>query len=287
MKFTPEVIAALQTLKNAAENDFERHRISVLEKDLTAPPVVEIIDENYQFFCGEVFHKDKGGHFRRDTSLHRFVFYYYNGDIPNGYEIHHKDLDPSNNATENLQLLSKSEHQKLHHKLNRETQTCPVCGKLFVASNRNGRTRFCSQKCKDSIKNLNLESVEKICPICGKSFSPKDKRRACCSQECTDKLKSKNHTNKHQPRNCAVCGKVFIPKDKRNVCCSRDCGSKYAAKNKKESRQKVVIKRTCPTCGKIFEVPFKSSKRRFCSTSCGTIHQWNEKKSEQNLSQQS
>ena len=37
MKFTPEVIAALQVLKDNAENDFERHRIDILERDLTAP----------------------------------------------------------------------------------------------------------------------------------------------------------------------------------------------------------------------------------------------------------
>lgn len=35
MKFTAEVVAALETLRQAAENDFERHRLDVLEKDLT------------------------------------------------------------------------------------------------------------------------------------------------------------------------------------------------------------------------------------------------------------
>lgn len=35
-------------------------------------------------------------------------------EIPKGFVIHHKDFDPHNNAIENLELLSNSEHMKLH-----------------------------------------------------------------------------------------------------------------------------------------------------------------------------
>lgn len=48
MKFTPEVQAALAVLRANAENDFEHHRLDVLERDLTAPPVVEVIDDKHQ-----------------------------------------------------------------------------------------------------------------------------------------------------------------------------------------------------------------------------------------------
>lgn len=48
MEMTPEVITALTVLRNAAENDFERHRINVLERDLTSPPRVEVIDSAHQ-----------------------------------------------------------------------------------------------------------------------------------------------------------------------------------------------------------------------------------------------
>ena len=46
MKFTPEVIAALNVLRNAAENDFERHRLDVLERDLAATRRNKINDNN-------------------------------------------------------------------------------------------------------------------------------------------------------------------------------------------------------------------------------------------------
>ena len=41
MQMTDKVRVALAVLRDAAENDFERHRLDVLERDLTTPPVVE------------------------------------------------------------------------------------------------------------------------------------------------------------------------------------------------------------------------------------------------------
>ena len=33
------------------------------------------------------------------------------------YDVHHKDMNKLNNVVENLQILTRSEHQKIHHKL--------------------------------------------------------------------------------------------------------------------------------------------------------------------------
>lgn len=35
------------------------------------------------------------------------------------YDVHHKDGDKTNNNLSNLQILTRSEHQKLHWKLNK------------------------------------------------------------------------------------------------------------------------------------------------------------------------
>ena len=118
MKFTPEVVAALQTLKNAAETDFELHRVNVLERDLTAPPVVEIIDDAHQKFDGIVYRiKKSDKHFHSTGSkLHRVVWRYYHGEIPNDYIVHHIDHNPKNNAIENLLIMTRKDHQSLHGK---------------------------------------------------------------------------------------------------------------------------------------------------------------------------
>jgi HNH endonuclease len=46
--------------------------------------------------------------------MHRKVWEDAHGDIPDGHLIHHIDGDPSNYALENLQMLTYSQHQRLH-----------------------------------------------------------------------------------------------------------------------------------------------------------------------------
>ena len=47
---------------------------------------------------------------RRNYYIHRFVFETFKGEIPKGKEIDHWDMDRSNNAIQNLQLLTQKEN---------------------------------------------------------------------------------------------------------------------------------------------------------------------------------
>lgn len=46
----------------------------------------------------------------RPFYYHRVIWFYFNGDIPQGYEINHKDEDKSNNALCNLELLTRGDN---------------------------------------------------------------------------------------------------------------------------------------------------------------------------------
>src|SRR5258708_34115390 len=48
------------------------------------------------------------------SGLHVEIWKDAHGAMPAGYEIHHKDHNPLNNAIENLECLSKEDHQKRH-----------------------------------------------------------------------------------------------------------------------------------------------------------------------------
>ena len=150
----PELVKKLLAeLKSLTSNDFELHRVEVLEKDLLEGlPVVEVIDDTHQKFNGVTYVKSNSGHFRTASyPIHRAVYEYYCGEIPAGnYNIHHIDLNKENNSVENLQLLTSSEHQKLHNEIEREKhqRLCPICGKTFIYKNGNTSQIYCSHTCR-------------------------------------------------------------------------------------------------------------------------------------------
>ena len=73
--------------------------------------------EKFVYFDGYKFTRDnKTGYYLNSTirqRLHRYVWEFYNGPIPKGYHIHHKDFNKANNDISNLQLLSLEEHEKI------------------------------------------------------------------------------------------------------------------------------------------------------------------------------
>lgn len=72
-----------------------------------------------------------------------------------GFEVHHVDFNRSNDSKENLVLLSRHDHAKLHSEIKQKKSTiqmvCTVCKKEFPIKKHRlrekGRGKYCSQKC--------------------------------------------------------------------------------------------------------------------------------------------
>ena len=276
MKFTPEVIAALETLRKNAENDFELHRLEVLENDLISPPVVEQVDETHQMFKGVKFCLNTSGHYTKSWSaVHQAVWRYYFGEIPEGYEIHHRDGDKSNNDIYNLQMLTKAEHRKVHfakphlRENFKKAFKCDYCHKEFSAIDC-GTNRFCSPECKSAFfYRYKKNQVERTCAYCGKIFTTsKYNNTKCCSASCARKLAVQQNLEEVP---CPVCGENFFrEKNSNKIYCSKKCYEKV-------NRQKRFEKRICAYCGKTFET-WKYSKTQCCSKSCGAKWSLSKKK---------
>jgi len=235
MKFTPEVIAALAVLREHAENDFEHHRLDVLERDLTAPSTVEVIDDTHQKFNGVIYRKNKKGHYANFLPIHRAVWIYHNGEMPEGdYEIHHIDTDKANNDISNLQCLTKAEQHRVHMKTAPAREhICKNCGKKVTSTSTKGHVGCYSKDCLHALSYKKRHET-RTCALCGKKFSVyKYSHTKCCSQSCAAKLLRSTPSN--NVKNCPVCGKEFETKVSNQIYCSNYC-EQIARRSKKANK---------------------------------------------------
>ena len=66
--------------------------------------------------------------------VHRIIWECVNGEIPEGYDIHHIDGNPMNNSIHNLEMIDAFEHNSMHKKGNkncvgRKIDNPPMLGK--------------------------------------------------------------------------------------------------------------------------------------------------------------
>lgn len=154
-------------------------------------------DREYKFFDGRRFFCDEKGYWkstdREGKFLHVAIWEAAHGKVPKGYHIHHIDLNPANNALENLQLLSMSEHMSLHAKLRaklpksyNKPRVCTFCGKTFMASRSDAK--FCSANCQVRWRyHQGLCHTKRICAHCGAEFLAVNPRTRYCSMQCAAK----------------------------------------------------------------------------------------------------
>lgn len=85
--------------------------------------MVSVLSDSQVAFNGVKFTKDnRTGYYLstiaiedgRRTRLHRYIWQYYNGPIPEGYDIHHKDRDKGNNNVDNLTIMRGNKHKQMH-----------------------------------------------------------------------------------------------------------------------------------------------------------------------------
>jgi hypothetical protein len=174
---------------------------------------------------------------RVKKQLHHAIWESHNKQtIPKGFVIHHKDHDYTNNSPDNLELMSKSEHARMHT-LARLSD--PEQRKLMIQALHDNREKAAAWHSTDAGKahSKNLleafwnarEQVTEECQHCGQPFLTYFPTRALyCSNKCNQAYKAASGYYKTAEATCAYCKKMFIANKHRiPTCCGYSCAAKY------------------------------------------------------------
>lgn len=194
--------------------------------------------EKYIWFDGLKYTRDeKTGYYLNATHrkrLHRAVWEHYNGEIPEGYQVHHVDGDKSNNDISNLALLDKHLHAARHSGERVQNHYNEIIDNLDrnarPAANRwhgSDEGREWHKKHYEGMKERLHKKVSFACEQCGKTFEAQDNgANRFCSNACKSAWRRASGVD-NVVRRCVCCGRKFeSSKYGKAETCSRSCANK-------------------------------------------------------------
>ena len=189
----------------------------------------------YQEFNGIRFYQtEPTDYFRHSVKgttilMHRYVWEYYNCEIPKGYHVHHRDGNKANNDISNLALLKGTEHWRLHGKLltdeerewrrqNIITNAVPKAVEWHKSEEGKAWHKEQYEKNKEAFHKL----VTKVCLNCNNEYQGGATSKFC-SNRCKSAYRRKMGADKIS-KVCIICGKSFTcDKNRPAQCCSSHC----------------------------------------------------------------
>ena len=157
--------------------------------------MVNVISDTIQEFNGERFYRC-GNYFQhKGKRLHRAVWEFFNGEIPDGYHVHHIDEDRSHNDISNLRLMEGSEHLSKHMHSEKAQDHCKRVIKLAQEAAKEWHSspdglRWHSEHMKKIVDSF--QPLTWHCDMCGKEYSTKLQTKVghhFCSNNCKAKYR--------------------------------------------------------------------------------------------------
>lgn len=161
------------------------------------------------------------------TSLHRYVWTKANGEIPEGFQIHHRDGDPANNSIENLELVECSDHAR-HHAVERGIGNAESAAyaRRFASEWHKSPEGRAWHRVHGKEVWVDREVLTHNCTHCGKSYEVKKgaRKRGFCSMSCQGMARRASGVD-DVVRSCPICGSAFVTNKyaKPTKTCSKAC----------------------------------------------------------------
>lgn len=162
----------------------------------------------------------------RRVRLHVYVWSFYNGDVPKGYQIHHKDEDKSNNDISNLDCLTLHDHLSYHSSSEANIRILreyhDACIEASKGWHRSDAGHDWHMKHYEEFKDRLHEKVEIECQYCGKKFISVKNSKFCCSAHRAYARRKSGADNIEAI--CVMCGKPFVKnKYEKTRTCGKEC----------------------------------------------------------------
>jgi hypothetical protein len=211
-------------------------------KPVASPPTVQVVSATRQDFNGRRYFRYDGEkrYFQRVTRiaeryLHRTVWAYHNGPIPEGSHVHHKDGNRANNQIDNLELLTPKAHLAVHESKDREGRKLARLNSLELArdaakdwhASAEGRAWHRSHY-ERTVALLHVKDKPSVCQQCNQPFLSEKLDALFCSNNCASAHRRASGVD-NETRICAnpgCCKHFVVNRYQKKICCDRLCASK-------------------------------------------------------------
>lgn len=175
-------------------------------------------DRNYYQKCGKF--------------LHHYVWEKYHGQRKKGWCIHHIDGDFGNNKIENLEEITRKEHQGVKHKpegstLQKRQEWCDKIRNFASEWHKSEAGKEWHRKHAQEQNFGHLEYGTAKCEVCRKEYIKKSIHQRFCSNACKSQFRRNNKLDEIE-KICEFCQQKFYTNKYTNArFCSKQCRSKY------------------------------------------------------------
>lgn len=176
--------------------------------------------------------------------LHRYIWTKHRGEIPEGYDIHHKNENWEDNSLSNLCIMPKGDHLRLHlskrlknpHYYRTRLRQLKVARESAKAwhSSEEG-IKWHREHAKESLRLT--PKKERTCIHCGHKWKTTYHHAKFCCRSCSSCYYIMHKARKDE-RLCGHCGKKFlVPYMRKTRFCSPQCTAWGVAKIKMDKKK--------------------------------------------------